>query len=304
MSGSLVSPSAPGKPWVLQGKGDVLDLRLQSLNSKTSQAQKNQEQGNKKPFWRANLTFAKVYTAAPPAPPLVAVSLTASGNADKLAMANFTAQGMKAVVAPLTDDHRSLIMHGDNAGALLAALGIYNGITGGALSLKATLGDNSAQGTLWLTGVRLIHAPGFIKVMQAATLYGVAEALSGPGLLLEHTTIPFTLEKDNLTLHGADSYSEALGFTASGTVNIADETCNLDTTIIPAYALNSFLGRLPLIGHLFTAENGGGLFAMRAHVQGKLNDPEVSVNPLSVFMPGFLRGIFGLGRPEPQHQKQ
>ena len=139
--------------------------------------------------------------------------------------------------------------------------------------------------------------------MQAATLYGVAEALSGPGLLLDHTTIPFTLKQNLLSLHGADTYSEALGFTASGTVNIADDTCDLDATIIPAYALNSFLGRLPLIGRLFTAEKAGGLFAMRAHVHGKINDPDVSVNPLSVFLPGFLRGLFGLGEATPQPKK-
>lgn len=304
MSGTLVRPRGPGEPWVLQGRGAVLDIRLQTLSAGLHQTHRTREQGSQKLAWRADLTFDKVYTVAPPAPPLLAVRLTASGNAGKLTSANFSAQGVKAVVTPRANDQRSLTMQADDAGAVLAALGVYGGISGGVLDLKAVFGDSAAQGTLWLKGARLVHAPGFIKVLQAATLYGVAEALSGPGLLLDHTTIPFTLEGERLTVNGADSYSEALGFTASGTVNIAAGTCNLDTTIIPAYALNSFLGRLPLIGHLFTAENGGGLFAMRAHVQGKLDDPEVSVNPLSVFTPGFLRGIFGLGRPEPQHPKQ
>jgi len=29
-------------------------------------------------------------------------------------------------------------------------------------------------------------------------------------------------------------------------------------------------------------------------VRGRLDDPEVSINPLTALTPGFLRGLFGL----------
>jgi hypothetical protein len=61
---------------------------------------------------------------------------------------------------------------------------------------------------------------------------------------------------------------------------------------VPAYALNSLPGRIPLLGRLFTAEKGGGLIAADVHVRGKLDDPSIMVNPLSVLTPGFLRRIF------------
>lgn len=303
ISGTITRPAVRGMPWVVQGGGAVLDLRLKSLTGQAGKQISQPEATVKTRPWQVNLAFVKVYMAQSPALPLINARLTAVGNAGKVINANFVARGVNAVIGSSVDGRQRLSLQADDAGALLNALGVYKGINGGTLDLQAVFGNGPMQGILKLSDIRLLHAPGFIKIMQAATLYGVAEALSGPGLLLNHTSIPFTLTQDELYLHGADTYSEALGFTASGTISLVNDTCNLETTIIPAYALNSFLGRIPLIGHLFTAEKGGGLFAMRAHVHGKINDPEVSVNPISVFLPGFLRGIFGLGTPASQPAK-
>lgn len=317
MSASLTRSTAAGAPWVLQCEGNVLDLRLRSLLGQGQvqgqgqgqvQGQGEEQKTTVKTMptfpWRLSLAFTKIYTAAPPAKPLVNVKLTASGQGSAVTAANITAQDVSATVAPLSGGEHSLSLRSNNAGTFLEVLGIYKGMSGGTLNLQAMFGNGMANGTVRLDDLRLLHAPGFTKILEAATLYGVAEALSGPGLLLDHIKAPFTLNQNILTLHGADAYSEALGFTASGTVDMGTSICDLDATIIPAYALNSFLGKIPLIGHLFTAERGGGLFAMRAHIQGRINDPQVTVNPISVLVPGFLRGIFGLGeRTEKSDQR-
>jgi hypothetical protein len=69
---------------------------------------------------------------------------------------------------------------------------------------------------------------------------------------------------------------------------------SLEGTIVPAYFFNSLLGNIPLVGRLFSPERGGGMFAASYSVRGALDDPEVTVNPLSALTPGFLRGLFGL----------
>lgn len=302
LEGTLTIPTTPDGVWVLQGNGAVLDLHLHNLHvGHPASLADTMSEGATRMRWRAVLSFAKVYLANPPAAPLDNAKLVVAGTGYRLTHALFTAASMHATVTSISATQRQLVMQGDNAGSLLSSLGLYKGMRGGVLSLQARFVGTTAQGVLTLDNARLIHAPGFMVVLQAATLYGLAEALSGPGLLLNHTAIPFSLSQGVLTLTGAESYSDALGFTASGTVDIDHDTCNLETTIIPAYALNAFLGRLPLIGHLFTAERGGGLFAMRAHVQGKLQNPQVSVNPFSMLTPGFLRGIFGLGQAPASH---
>lgn len=302
-SGTLSTPARAGLPWVLHVSGTALDLRHDAYKATPPAAHgaRAKPQAPSGPLWQASLAFRNVYVTKPPAPGLANVSLTATGQGYNVRAASGTADGMSVAVAPLSGLRRSLAMQGDDAGTLLQVLGAYDGMRGGKLDLQAEFGGGGgAEGTLKMTDARLVNAPGFIKVMQAATLYGVAEAVSGPGLLINHANFPFTLQDGVLGLKGADAYSESLGFTASGTVNTNTGLCDLDTTIIPAYALNALPGRIPLIGHLFSAEKGGGLFAMRAHVQGKLDDPEVRVNPLSALTPGFLRGIFGLGGGAPK----
>ena len=37
---------------------------------------------------------------------------------------------------------------------------------------------------------------------------------------------------------------------------------------------------------------GEGIFAVTYNVKGSMEEPEISVNPLSVLAPGFLRGLF------------
>ena len=42
-----------------------------------------------------------------------------------------------------------------------------------------------------------------------------------------------------------------------------------------------------------TGGEGEGLLGFVYEMEGELDDPEVSVNPLSALAPGFLRGLFG-----------
>ena len=115
--------------------------------------------------------------------------------------------------------------------------------------------------------------------------------------------MPFSLDDDTLYLRGARAFSSSLGFTATGSIGRADNSLNVDTTIIPAYEINALLGKIPLLGELFTAEKGGGLIAVRAKITGTFDDPHVSMNPFSALTPGALRGVFGIGEDEQQVQQ-
>ncbi|NWG91879.1 MAG: hypothetical protein HXY21_05155 [Parvularculaceae bacterium] len=60
----------------------------------------------------------------------------------------------------------------------------------------------------------------------------------------------------------------------------------------PAYQINSFLGKAPLIGDLFVNRKGEGLLALSYEVEGAAAEPRVTVNPLSALAPGVLRRMF------------
>jgi hypothetical protein len=79
----------------------------------------------------------------------------------------------------------------------------------------------------------------------------------------------------------------------TGRVDRRRETLDLSGTVVPAYLLNTLPGRLPLIGRLFSLEQGGGVMAVAWRARGPRAEPEVTVNPLSALTPGVLRGLFG-----------
>ncbi|MBI2586475.1 MAG: hypothetical protein HYW28_11510, partial [Rhodospirillales bacterium] len=70
---------------------------------------------------------------------------------------------------------------------------------------------------------------------------------------------------------------------------------DINGTVVPAYAINSALGRLPVIGDIFTGgEKGGGVFAANFAMSGPTTDPKVTVNPLSALTPGIFRNVFDI----------
>ena len=74
---------------------------------------------------------------------------------------------------------------------------------------------------------------------------------------------------------------------------IGDDTARLKGTVIPAYTINRILGSIPILGQILTGGKNEGLFAANYALRGRLDDPVVTVNPLSVLAPGILRKLVG-----------
>lgn len=197
---------------------------------------------------------------------------------------------------------RRLRLTSDDGGALLRAFDVLRTVQGGRLRVDAVFGHDRPgaplTGQAELEDFAVRDAPALGKLLQAMSVYGVFEALSGQGLSFASLTAPFVLTRDALVLNDARAFSASLGLTAKGRIDRRRETIDMEGTIVPAYVFNSLLGRIPVLGRLFSPEQGGGLFAATYRMRGPVNDPSVSVNPLAALTPGFLRGIFGVGQSE------
>ncbi len=195
---------------------------------------------------------------------------------------------------------RRFLLTSEDGGALLRAFGVLRTVQGGRLTVDATYPHSRAgaplTGAAELENFAVRDAPALAKLLQAMTVYGVFEALSAQGLSFASLTAPFTLTRDALVLNDARAFSVSLGITAKGRIDRLRETIDMEGTIVPAYVFNSLLGRIPILGRVFSPERGGGLFAATYRMRGPLADPNISVNPLAALTPGFLRGVFGLGQ--------
>jgi hypothetical protein len=195
---------------------------------------------------------------------------------------------------------RTLTLTAEDAGRLLGAFNVLQNLEGGRLSVLGTYAHDGPgaplSGIAEMDEFWVRNAPAFAKLLQAMTLFGLVEALSGQGLSFLRMVAPFTLTRETLTLEDARAFSASLGLTARGTLDRRRARVAMEGTIVPAYMINSLLGNIPILGRIFSPERGGGLFAATFRMQGPLDDPQVSVNPLAALTPGFLRGLFGIGQ--------
>ena len=221
-------------------------------------------------------------------------------------------EGSGAFDLSLTPDggKRVLRVSAEDGGAFLRAIDVTS-ISGGRLAVNGAYETQrtgaALSGTAELENFVLRDAPAAAKVLQAMTLYGLVEAMQGgDGVVFSRLVAPFALTPDALVLRDARAFSASLGVTAKGRIGRERRVVEVEGTIVPAYVFNSLLGRVPLVGRLFSPEAGGGLFAATYRVQGPLGDPSVTVNPLAALTPGFLRGLFGIfdqGRGEGVRQE-
>jgi hypothetical protein len=210
------------------------------------------------------------------------------------------ASQMKPVHLEIAADggQRKATATAEDAGALLRGLDVLRRLEGGRLRVTGSYDDRDPErpliGTAEIEDFRMRDAPAITRLLQAMTLYGLVELAQGPGLGFTRLIAPFRLTDAALDFRDARAFSRSLGVTVRGRIDRIQQSCDLSGTIVPAYFFNSLLGNVPLVGRLFSPESGGGLFAASYSMRGKLDDPQVLVNPLSALTPGFLRGLFGI----------
>lgn len=193
---------------------------------------------------------------------------------------------------------RHLAVRATDAGRFLRGMDMIRTMSSGRLTVDGTFESSSGFSPLsakaTMDNVVVRNSPVLGKLLQAITLYGLVDALSGPGMLFPQIVIPFHYDGKNLDLNEALATNPSLGITATGRIGLSAADTAVTGTIVPAYFFNALPGQLPLVGKLFSPEKGGGLFAARFSVTGAIADPTITVNAISALTPGFLREIFGI----------
>jgi hypothetical protein len=202
------------------------------------------------------------------------------------------------LISPGAPGRRKLAIHSNNGGEAFRAFNIYENAVDGTLDIVGEYDDTQPgsplKGEMTVHDFRVRNAPVLARLVTALTLTGLPELLRGEGLGFSELRMPFTIHRGVITLDDARA-NGALGFTASGTIDQRKDVVDIEGTAVPAYVLNAALGKIPLIGGLFSGgETGGGVFAATYTVKGDVEDPDVSINPLSVLAPGFVRRLFGI----------
>jgi hypothetical protein len=195
----------------------------------------------------------------------------------------------------------------DDLGGLLAIGNISDTVEGGHLTIsghamregKGRRFSGHAEGGDY----RVVGAPFLLRLASIASFDSIITLLNGQGVPFSTLKADMSLYDGKLDLAHARIYGGALAVNVDGQLDLDAGTINLKGTLVPAYALNSILNNVPILGDLLMGGEGQGMFAATFSLGGRIEAPIIKVNPLSPLAPGFMRRLFLFDAPEPAPQE-
>ncbi|MFN3937613.1 MAG: hypothetical protein ACK4KW_08535 [Gemmobacter sp.] len=192
---------------------------------------------------------------------------------------------VEGVLAP-TAGGTAVRVTGSDAGAALAAAGIFSRGIGGGLDL--TLAPDGTPGgwagRVELDRIRVRDLPALAEILSAISVVGLLDQLSGGGILFTEAVADVRLTPEGVTIRNARATGASFGVTVEGRYLHDSGALDLRGVVSPLYIVNS-------IGQV-VSRPGEGLIGFTFRVRGTAAAPRVTVNPLSGLAPGFLREVF------------
>jgi hypothetical protein len=233
-------------------------------------------------------------------------SLEVSGTGDRLAAASLSGTMAKGAtiageMAP-SGTGRKLTFASSDLGQLAKGVFGFASLRGGKADLVANFpgaaGDTAPregpdfQGKLTLSDFKVMNQPFLARLFAAGSLDGLADLMQGQGIAIQKLDAPFSSKNGVIEIRGGRAAGPAIGVTADGWIDRPKNAIALKGTLAPLIGINGFLSDIPIVGDVLTSKKGEGIFGMTYSVKGNADQPDLSINPLSVLAPGILRRIF------------
>ena len=197
------------------------------------------------------------------------------------------------VAISTVDGVRNISARMDDAGFGARVLLKADYLIGGKLAFDGAFKGADGEALVTMSDVRLKDAPLLAQLFSLASLQGLADVLSGEGVMFTEVHAPVKFVDGRIDLPGLRASGPALGLTARGWIAPEQSELALDGVLAPSFVgANSVLGVLPIIGDLFVSRQGEGMFAPTYSVRGTFARARISINPIAALTPGVLRQIF------------
>ena len=199
---------------------------------------------------------------------------------------------------------RQFFVQAERASNLFRMFDWIEEMSGGSLVVQGKVFDDGdiingrrrdLSGRLTMTGFRVRNVPVLASIVSLASLSGIADTLSGDGIKFEKAQGDFSFSEGRLSIKKGRMHGAAVGITTQGDYDVGSGDVDFGGTVIPSYTLNSFFGKIPIVGRILSGRRGEGVLGIGYRVSGEAGKANVLVNPLSVLTPGFLRRIFEIG---------
>jgi len=186
-----------------------------------------------------------------------------------------------------------------DAGGFLRFLDLYGQMRGGVLNASLSGGPGGQlSGPVQLTDFRLFDEPKLSQLVS--TRAGGSESLSEAVRRdIDTREVVFDVAQANAVFApGGLSIGQGIvrgplvGFALQGQVYDGQGQMRMTGTFMPAYGVNSLFSEIPILGLFLGNGRERGLIGVTFKLEGSFEQPQITVNPLSVIAPGLFRSIF------------
>jgi len=197
---------------------------------------------------------------------------------------------IRGTLVPVNGQSAVRIVSND-AGSLMRATGLLRNAYGGdmQLTLIPTGAEGTYDGTLIASTVRVRDAPALANLLDAISVVGLLTQMDGQGILFRDVDANFRLTPDQVIVTRSSAVGPGLGISLDGIYAQGAGILDFQGVVSPFFILNQ-------VGSVLT-RRGEGLIGFNFNLRGPVDNPQVSVNPLSALTPGMFRDIFR--RPPP-----
>jgi hypothetical protein len=184
----------------------------------------------------------------------------------------------------------------NDAGALLRFTDTYSRVVGGQMWMAMDPPTTDALPQEGVLNVRDFSIRGEQTLERVAASgndpSGRSPQAIGSGVSFARMRAEFTRSPGKLSIRDGVVWGPVMGATLEGQFDYARDDVRLRGTFIPAYALNNFLARVPLVGLIIGGGQNEGIFGMTYEVTGPQGNATLRVAPMSMLAPGIFRKIF------------
>ncbi|WP_264213707.1 YhdP family protein [Leisingera thetidis] len=175
----------------------------------------------------------------------------------------------------------------NDAGGVFRSAGMFAHGRGGRFDMTLVPAGRPGEydGKVSVRNIRVRNAPSMAAILNAISLVGLLDEMTGQGILFTSMEGRFRLGASHLILHQSSAVGPSMGLSLDGNYDLNSSRLNMRGVISPIYLVNA-------IGRILAPRDGEGLIGFTFTLRGTADDPAVSVNPLAGLAPGFLREIF------------
>lgn len=178
-----------------------------------------------------------------------------------------------------------------DAGRALNAAGVFSSAKGGTLEVRLTprAEDGVYDGQATILDVRVRKTSALAELLSAISVVGLLEQLNGTGIHFGEARFDLVLTPRAVQITNGSAVGASMGVTLAGIYATQTKQLALQGVLSPIYVVNG-------LGAALT-RRGEGMFGFNYSLTGTSDNPDVQVNPLSIFTPGMFRELFR--RPPP-----